>query len=109
MNNDKIVNIEITKKRVIQRVDNSMTSYRNYAVYFRAYIDDRRYYRRVDVVTIYDDDIFEYAEKDHLSKKEYNRVINELVWGNISYYEGMNIKSINAVCNQHIDTYNQGV
>ena len=38
-----ITKIELTKKSLIARVNNSMTSYRKYLVYFNAYVSNDKY------------------------------------------------------------------
>jgi len=107
MANEKITTIVLTKKVLLHKVNNDMTSYRKFLVHFKARIDERWFYRRKDVVTIYDEDLFEFAEKDHLSKKEYDRITNELVLSCISGYSGENINYITQECNKHIEQYNE--
>lgn len=99
--------IEMIKKTLLNRTNNNMTSYYKYLVYFRGYIDDRHYYKFKDIVTIFDDDIFEYLEKDNITKKELNNTISELAFCSVDTYSNMNASDIYKQCNEHIEKYNK--
>jgi len=80
-----------------------MTSNYYYLVYFRV-----NNYHFKKVVLIYDDDIFEYLEKDTITKKELNDTINEFIYSDLDLYENMTNSEILADCNKTIDNYNRG-
>ena len=100
-----ITKIELTKKLLIARVNNSMTSYRKYLVYFNAYVSEYKYMKLKKIITIFDDDIFEYYEKDHLTQKEITRCINELIYCNINYINNDVFETM-EICNKSIIEYN---
>lgn len=100
-----ITKIELTKKLLIARVNNSMTSYRKYLVYFNAYVSDYKYMRLKKIITIFDDDIFEYYEKDHLTQKEITTAINDLIYCNINYINNDVFETM-EICNKSIIEYN---
>lgn len=100
-----ITKIELTKKLLISRVNNSMTSYRKYLVYFNAYVSNDKYMRLKKIITIFDDDIFEYYEKDHLTQKEIKTCINDLIYCDIDYINN-DVFDIREICNKSIIEYN---
>ncbi len=100
-----ITKIELTKKSLIARVNNSMTSYRKYLVYFNAYVSEYKYMRLKKIITIFDDDIFEYYDKDHLTQKEITIGINDLIYCNIDYINN-DVFNIREICNKSIIEYN---
>ena len=102
---ETITQIELTKKSLITRVNNSMTSYRKYLVYFNAYVTNDKYMKLKKIITIFDDDIFEYYEKDYLTQKEIKTCINDLIYCNINYI-GMNVFETRNTCNKSIIDYN---
>ena len=52
--------IKITKKIELERVDNEMTSYYKFHVFFKILNDDKTYSRHGHfVATVFDEDIFE--------------------------------------------------
>lgn len=101
-----ITNVEMTKKTVLERVNNDMTSYIIYKVNFRAYVDENRYKNLVTVIHIFDDDIFEYADKEKLTKKEYQATINELIYSCLDY-TGQNLSDVIDRCNNNINSFNK--
>lgn len=100
-----ITQIELTKKLLISRVNNSMTSYRKYLVYFNAYVSNDKYMRLKKIITIFDDDIFEYYEKDHLTQKEIKTAINDLIYCDINYINN-DVFETREICNKSIIDYN---
>lgn len=102
---ETITKIELTKKLLISRVNNSMTSYRKYLVYFNAYISDYKYMKLKKIITIFDDDIFEYYEKDHLTQKEIKTCINDLIYCDINYIDN-DVFETREICNKSIINYN---
>lgn len=100
-----ITKIELTKKLLISSVNNSMTSYRKYLVYFNAYVSEYKYMKLKKIITIFDDDIFEYYEKDHLTQKEIKTAINDLIYCNIDYVNN-DVFEIRNICNKSIIEYN---
>ena len=102
---ETITQIELTKKSLITRVNNSMTSYRKYLVYFNAYVSEYKYMRLKKIITIFDDDIFEYYEKDHLTQKEITTAINDLIYCNIDYINN-DVFETREICNKSIIEYN---
>lgn len=100
-----ITQIELTKKLLISRVNNSMTSYKKYIVYFNAYVSEYKYMKLKKIVTIFDDDIFEYYEKDHLTQKEITAAINDLIYCNIDYINN-DVFETREICNKSIIEYN---
>lgn len=102
---ETITQIELTKKLLIARVNNSMTSYRKYLVYFKAYVSNDKYMKLKKIITIFDDDIFEYYEKDHLTQKEIKTAINELIYWDIDYIN-MDAFETREICNNSIIEYN---
>lgn len=100
-----ITKIELTKKLLITRVNNSMTSYRKYLVYFNAYVSEYKYMKLKKIITIFDDDIFEYYEKDHLTQKEIKTCINDLIYCDIDYINN-DVFEIKEICNKSIIEYN---
>ena len=102
---ETITQIELTKKTLLVRVNNSMTSYRKYLVYFNAYVSNDKYMRLKKIITIFDDDIYEYYEKDHLTQKEITTAIIELIYWDIDYIN-MNVFDIREICNKSIIEYN---
>lgn len=102
---ETITKIELTKKLLITRVNNSMTSYRKYLVYFNAYVSEYKYMKLKKIITIFDDDIFEYYEKDHLTQKEITTAIIELIYWDIDYIN-MNVFETREICNKSIIEYN---
>lgn len=100
-----ITKIELTKKLLISRVNNSMTSYRKYLVYFNAYVSNDKYMKLKKIITIFDDDIFEYYEKDHLTQKEITTAINDLIYCNIDYISN-DVFETREICNKSIIEYN---
>ncbi len=111
MNNEKIKRVEITKKVLLERVANSMTSYRRYGVYFKAYTDDKGgYYRFNDVVLVYDEDVCEYADKDYVGEKQSKAIISEFVFFDIDgQYVGLTIDKARELQREHIDSYNKSI
>ena len=102
---ETITQIELTKKSLLARVNNSMTSYRKYLVYFNAYVSNDKYMKLKKIITIFDDDIFEYYEKDHLTQKEITTAIIELIYWDIDYIN-MNVFETRNICNKSIIDYN---
>ena len=102
---ETITQIVLTKKILITRVNNSMTSYRKYLVYFNAYVSEYKYMKLKKIITIFDDDIFEYYEKDHLTQKEITRCINDLIYCNINYINN-DVFETREICNKSIIEYN---
>ncbi len=102
---ETITQIELTKKSLIARVNNSMTSYRKYLVYFNAYVSNDKYMRLKKIITIFDDDIFEYYEKDHLTQKEITTATNDLIYGDINYINN-DVFETREICNKSIIEYN---
>ena len=100
-----ITKIELTKKLLISRANNSMTSYRKYLVYFKAYVSEYKYMKLKKIITIFDDDIFEYYEKDHLTQKEITTAINDLIYCDINYINN-DVFEIREICNKSIIEYN---
>ena len=100
-----ITKIELTKKLLITRVNNSMTSYRKYLVYFNAYVSEYKYMKLKKIITIFDDDIFEYYEKDHLTQKEITTAINDLIYCDINYINN-DVFETREICNKSIIEYN---
>ena len=100
-----ITQIELTKKSLISRANNSMTSYRKYLVYFNAYVSNDKYMKLKKIITIFDDDIFEYYEKDHLTQKEITAAINDLIYCDIDYINN-DIFETRNICNNSIIEYN---
>lgn len=100
-----ITKIELTKKILITRVNNSMTSYRKYLVYFNAYVSEYKYMKLKKIITIFDDDLFEYYEKDHLTQKEITTAINDLIYCDINYINN-DVFEIREICNKSIIKYN---
>lgn len=100
-----ITKIELTKKLLIARANNSMTSYRKYLVYFNAYVSNDKYMRLKKIITIFDDDIFEYYEKDHLTQKEIKTAINDLIYCDINYINN-DVFETREICNKSIIEYN---
>ena len=100
-----ITKIELTKKLLITRVNNSMASYREYLVYFKAYVSEYKYMKLKKIITIFDDDIFEYYEKDHLTQKEITTAINDLIYCDINYINN-DVFEIREICNKSIIEYN---
>lgn len=102
---ETITQIELTKKLLIARVNNSMTSYRKYLVYFNAYVSQYKYMKLKKIITIFDDDIYEYYEKDHLTQKEIKTAINDLIYGDINYINN-DVFETREMCNKSIIEYN---
>lgn len=102
---ETITQIELTKKTLLDRVNNSMTSYRKYLVYFNAYVSEYKYMRLKKIITIFDDDLFEYYEKDHLTQKEIRIGINDLIYCNIDYINN-DVFETREICNKSIIEYN---
>lgn len=102
---ETITQIELTKKLLIARVNNSMTSYRKYLVYFNAYVSQYKYMKLKKIITIFDDDIYEYYEKYHLTQKEITTAIIELIYWDIDYIN-MDILETRNICNKSIIDYN---
>lgn len=102
---ETITKIELTKKLLISSVNNSMTSYRKYLVYFNAYVSDYKYMKLKKIITIFDDDIYEYYEKDHLTQKEIMTAINDLIYCNIDYINN-DVFETREICNKSIIEYN---
>lgn len=102
---ETIAQIELTKKLLIARVNNSMTSYRKYLVYFNAYVSNDKYMKLKKIITIFDDDIFEYYEKDHLTQKEITKSINDLIYCDIDYINN-DVFETREICNKSIIEYN---
>lgn len=102
---ETITQIELTKKILIARVNNSMTSYSTYLVYFKAYVSNDKYMKLKKIITIFDDDIFEYYEKDHLTQKEITIAINELIYWDINYIS-FDVYKTREICNKSIIEYN---
>lgn len=100
-----ITQIELTKKLLIARVNNSTTSYRKYLVYFKAYVSQYKYMKLKKIITIFDDDIYEYYEKDHLTQKEITKAINDLIYCDIDYINN-DVFYIREICNKSIIEYN---
>ena len=100
-----ITKIELTKKLLIARVNNSMTSYRKYLVYFNAYVSQYKYMKLKKIISIFDDDIFEYYEKDHLTQKEMKTAINDLIYCDIDYINN-DVFDTRNICNKSIIEYN---
>ena len=100
-----ITQIELTKKTLLARANNSMTSYRKYLVYFNAYVSEYKYMRLKKIITIFDDDIFEYYEKDHLTQKEIKTAINDLIYCDIDYINN-DVFENRKICNKSIIEYN---
>lgn len=101
----KITQIELTKKLLIARVNNSMASYRKYLVYFNAYVSEYKYMKLKKIITIFDDDIFEYYDKDHLTQKEITTAINDLIYCDINYINN-DVFDTREICNNSIIEYN---
>ena len=57
------------------------------------------------IITIFDDDIFEYYEKDHLTQKEITTAINDLIYCNIDYINN-DVFETREICNKSIIEYN---
>lgn len=108
MNSEKIISIEIKRKNLLQRVANEATSYRVYNVHFKAFVKGfDGWYNFNDVVTIFDEDVCEYADKDYVGKKESNAIINEFVFFTIEAdYVGLTLDKAREQQRQHIDEYN---
>ena len=102
---ETITQIELTKKTLLDRVNNSMTSYRKYLVYFNAYVSNDKYMKLKKIITIFDDDIFEYYEKDHLTQKEITTAINDLIYCDINYINN-DVFETKEICNKSIIEYN---
>ena len=102
---ETITKIELTKKLLISRVNKSMTSYRKYLVYFKAYVSEYKYMKLKKIITIFDDDIFEYYEKDHLTQKEISTAVNDLIYCDIDYINN-DVFEIREICNKSIIEYN---
>ncbi len=79
--------IKITKKVELERVDNDMTSYYKIHTFFKILNDEKTYSRHGHfVATIFDDDIFELLEKDHITLTEQKQAINEILINTIKAY-----------------------
>ena len=107
MNNEKVITIVMTKKRLLRRVCNEATAYRQYLVNFNAYVSENTFYRFRDVVTLYDEDICEYVEKDYVSKTQTDKVSGELCFFSVDTYLGYTIGEIKRYCDSHINDYNR--
>lgn len=105
-----IKDVEVTKKTLIKRVANEMTSYRVYKVNFRANIveNDTLWWRSSDIVVIYDEDVCEYADKDRVSKTETNKIVNEFIYTALDYLVGMTTKQAYTYIKDHYDSWARG-
>lgn len=110
--------IKITKKQLLQEMNNEMTSYKKYLVYAKIYNSNKTWSKNLKFVqTIFKEDIFDYAEKEYLTPKEQNEITNVFLYENLNYYNTdkdtsnledfkLALKDITNFCNQTIIDYN---
>lgn len=113
------MNYKITKKELIYKVNNEMTTYKQYLVHFKVYNEDKTRYRKFKYVQlIYNDDLFEYAEKDYLTLKEQVQITNELISCDLdgiidlylkSYDDFDGIRKLCEFCNETIHEFNSSI
>lgn len=102
--------IEITKKQILRDVSNDMSTFKTYLVYFKFYNETKTRFRKGHFVqTIEHNELFEYADKDFLTKKEQNEITHEIIFSTIEAYATNynNPKQLFDFCNETIKDYNK--
>lgn len=105
MENIRIEKAKPIKVTLVKRVSNSVTSlyYFNVTILMRA--SDKKHYAVDDVVKVFDDDLFEYADKETLTKREIKTYARELIFASVESYVGDNlIRAINT-CEKNVADY----
>lgn len=101
--------IKITKKIELERVNNYMTSYFKLHVFFKILNDEKTYPRHGHfVATVFDEDIFELLEKDHITLAEQKQAITEILQNIIEVYifNFNKPEALIEMCNATINEWN---
>lgn len=104
--------IKITKKEILQEMDNEMCTFKEYLVHFKLLDDTRKFYKKGKFVqAIEHNEIFEYADKDYLTEQQQNKITNEILIDIISSYceNFEDTKELAKFCNDTIKEYNQSI
>lgn len=104
--------IKITKKEILQQMDNEMTTYKEFLVHFRLLNETKKCYKKGKFVqVIYHNDPFEYADKDYLTEQQQNKITNEILIDIISSYceNFEDTKELAKFCNDTIKEYNKSI
>lgn len=102
--------IKITKKIELERVNNDMTSYYKFHVFFKILNENKTYSRHGHfVATVFDDDIFELLEKDHITLAEQKQAITEILQNIIEAYifDFNKPEALIEMCNETIKEWNK--
>ena len=105
--------VELTKRKKLLEVNNSMCHNYYYLQYGRIYNSDKSRFRRFKFVFWFDIfDVMEYFEKDSVTKRELAEYANEIGWNTCDSYKGL-IKSFDDCqafydwCNETITNFNK--
>lgn len=105
--------IELTTKKKVLEVNNSMCHNFYYLQHGRIYNADKTRLRRFKFVFWFDIfDVMEYFEKDAVSKQDITEYASEVAWSTCESYKGF-IKSFNDYqafydwCNETINDFNK--
>jgi len=105
--------VELTTKRKILEVNNSMCHNYYYLQHGRIYNSNKSRMRRFKFVFWFDIfDVMEYFEKDSITQKDLSEYANEIAWNTIESCKN-NIKSYNDCqkfydwCNETINNFNK--
>lgn len=102
--------IKITKKIELERVNNNMTSYYKFHVFFKILNNEKTYSRHGHfVATVFDEDIFDLLEKDHITLTEQKQAINEILINTIETYifDFKKPEALFEMCNETIKGWNK--
>lgn len=104
--------IKITKKEILQEMDNEMCTFKKYLIHFKLLDATRKFYKKGKFIhTIEHDEIFEYANRDYLTELQQSKIANEILIDIISgYCENFeDTKELQKFCNDTIKEYNKSV
>lgn len=106
------MDIKITKKEILQEMNNDMTTYKKYLVYFKLLDDTKKFSRKGHFIqVVYHDDLFEFADADRLTEKQQKEITNEILIDTIYSY-CQNFEDTNDLynfCNNTIKEYNNSI
>lgn len=104
--------IKITKKEILQEMNNEMCAFKKYLVHFKLLDATRKFYKTGKFVQVIEhNEIFEYADKDFLTEQQQNKTTNEILIDIISNYceNFEDTKELQKFCNDTIKEYNKSV
>ena len=104
--------VELTTKKKILEVNNSMCHNFYYLQHGRIYNADKTSFRRFKFVEWFDIfDVMEYFEKDSVTKQEISEFANEVTWSMCEMFKNSiksfdDCKAFYDLCNKTINDYN---